>query len=155
MYSSISKTSVSWSNHGLSVMRRNSLLPHPYGGSVTLNALQLLSCTCLLLGPTYAPSRCGPMAGPCPRAASFLHPPSAKGARALRPSPTKKEETSLLLRLQSVLQHEGDLQVHLVTLDVAVLDHDVLILDPSTFYVPQGLVGAGYGLLDGVLKALL
>src|ERR687890_1201346 len=41
MYSSISKTSVSWSNHGLSVIRRNGLLPHSYGGSVTLNALQL------------------------------------------------------------------------------------------------------------------
>src|SRR5215213_876852 len=61
MYSSISKTSVSWSNHGLSVIRRNGLLPHPYGGSVTLNALRLLSCTSQLLGPTYPPPRCGPM----------------------------------------------------------------------------------------------
>src|SRR5215217_504350 len=59
MYSSISKTTVSWSNHGLSVIRRNSLLPHPYGGSVTLNACQLLGCASQLLGPTYAPPRCG------------------------------------------------------------------------------------------------
>src|SRR5215218_10445966 len=43
---------------------------------------------------------------------------------------------SLLQRvLDSVLQHEGDLQVHLVALYVAVLDHDILILDQalSTF----------------------
>src|SRR5215218_2424978 len=40
MYSSISKTSVSWSNHGLSVIR-NGLLPHLYGGSVTTNELRL------------------------------------------------------------------------------------------------------------------
>jgi hypothetical protein len=44
---------------------------------------------------------------------------------------------SLLQRvLDSVLQHEGDLQVHLIALYVAGLDHDVLILDPSTFHVP-------------------
>jgi len=53
------------------------------------------------------------------------------------------------------VQHEGDLEVHLVALDVAVFDHDVLILNPSALYVPQGLSGPTYGLLDGVLKALL
>src|SRR5215208_7343084 len=52
-----------------------------------------------------------------------------------------------------LLKHEGDFQVHLVAFDVAVLDHDVLILDPSPLYVPQGLGGPGYALLNGVLKA--
>ena len=53
------------------------------------------------------------------------------------------------------LQDEGDLKVDFVAGDVPVLDHDVPILDPGALYVPQGLNGAGYGLLDGVLKALL
>src|SRR5215207_3492911 len=57
--------------------------------------------------------------------------------------------------LESVLQHKRDFKVDLVALDVAVLDHDVLVLDPSAFYVPQGLVGAGYSLLNGIIKALL
>src|SRR5215211_3376369 len=52
-----------------------------------------------------------------------------------------------------LLKHEGDFQVHLVAFDVAVLDHDVLILDPSPLYVPEGLGGPGYALLDGILKA--
>src|SRR5215211_4034140 len=52
-----------------------------------------------------------------------------------------------------LLKHEGDFQVHLVAFDVAVLDHDVLILDPGTLYVPQGLGGPSYALLDGILKA--
>src|SRR5215212_3273427 len=54
-----------------------------------------------------------------------------------------------------LLKHEGDLEVHLVAFDVAVLDHDVLILDPGPLYVPQGLGGPSYALLDGILKALL
>jgi hypothetical protein len=39
-------------------------------------------------------------------------------------------------RLRSVVQYEGDLEVHLVAGDVVVLDQDVLVLDPralSTF----------------------
>src|SRR5829696_652990 len=43
MYSSISKTSVSLSNHGLST--RKASFPTYGDGSVTLNALQLRSCT--------------------------------------------------------------------------------------------------------------
>ena len=53
------------------------------------------------------------------------------------------------------VQHEGDFKVDLVARDGAVLDHDVLILDPGTLYVPQGLGGPSYALLDGILKALL
>src|SRR5215204_6870411 len=52
-----------------------------------------------------------------------------------------------------LLQHEGNFKVDLVAFDVALFDHDVLILDPSTLYVPQGLGGPSYALLDGVLKA--
>src|SRR5215203_3026341 len=54
-----------------------------------------------------------------------------------------------------ILKHEGDLEVDLVALDVALLDHDVLIFDPGALYVPQRLGGPGYGLLDGILEALL
>src|SRR5215203_3466561 len=51
------------------------------------------------------------------------------------------------------VQHEGYFKVDLVALYVAVFDHDVLILDPSALYVPEGLGGPSYALLDGVLKA--
>src|SRR5215217_339090 len=52
-----------------------------------------------------------------------------------------------------LLKHEGNFEVDLVAFDVAVLDHDVLILDPSALYVPEGLGGPSYALLDGVLEA--
>src|SRR5829696_5081231 len=52
-----------------------------------------------------------------------------------------------------LLQHEGNFKVDLVANYVAVFDHDVLILDPSALYVPEGLGGPSYALLDGVLKA--
>src|SRR5829696_7732739 len=54
-----------------------------------------------------------------------------------------------------LLQHEGNFKVDLVARDVAVFDHDVLILDPSALYVPEGLGGPSYALLDGVLEALI
>ena len=38
-----------------------------------------------------------------------------------------------------LLQHESDFEVDLVSRDVAVLYQDVLILDPGTFHVPEGL----------------
>src|SRR5215203_2059197 len=53
------------------------------------------------------------------------------------------------------VQHEGYFKVDLVANYVAVFDHDVPILDPGALYVPQGLGGPSYALLDGVLKALL
>src|SRR5829696_6933702 len=52
-----------------------------------------------------------------------------------------------------LLQHEGNFKVDLVAFDVALFDHDVLILHPSALYVPEGLGGPSYALLDGVLKA--
>src|SRR5215217_6687868 len=57
--------------------------------------------------------------------------------------------------LGGVLEEEGDLHVDLVAYYVAVLDHDVHILHPATLHTPQGLGGSGYGLVDGVLEALL
>jgi hypothetical protein len=54
-----------------------------------------------------------------------------------------------------VLENEGDLEVDLVANYVAILDHDVHILDPGALYIPEGLCGPGYGLPDGVLEALL
>src|SRR5215212_7798508 len=53
------------------------------------------------------------------------------------------------------VKHEGNLKVDLVALYVALFDHDVLILDPSALYVPQGLGGPSYALLDGVLETLI
>src|SRR5919107_2209754 len=53
------------------------------------------------------------------------------------------------------VKHEGDFKVDLVARDVAILDHDVLILDPSALYVPQSLGGPSYALLDSVLEALI
>src|SRR5215212_10907864 len=53
------------------------------------------------------------------------------------------------------VKHEGNLKVYLVALYVALFDHDVLILDPSALYVPQGLGGPSYALLDGVLETLI
>src|SRR5215212_9162849 len=52
-----------------------------------------------------------------------------------------------------LLQDEGDLEVDFVALYVAVLDQDVLVLDPSPLHAPESLGGAGYGLVDGVLEA--
>src|SRR3954452_161375 len=50
-----------------------------------------------------------------------------------------------------LLQDERDLEVHLVALYVAVLDQDVLVLDPSPLHTPESLGGAVYSLVDGVL----
>ena len=38
-----------------------------------------------------------------------------------------------------LLQHEGDLHVDLVANYVAVLDQDVLVLDPSPLHAPESL----------------
>src|SRR5829696_6619582 len=54
-----------------------------------------------------------------------------------------------------LLQLKRDLHVDLVAGDVAVLDHDVHVLDPCALYAPQGPGGPGYSLVDGVLKAPL
>jgi len=48
--------------------------------------------------------------------------------------------------LGGVFELKRDLHVDLVAGDVAVLDHDVLVLDPATLYTPQGLSGSGYTL---------
>src|SRR5215211_7373912 len=56
--------------------------------------------------------------------------------------------------LGAVLQDEGDLQVYLVACDVAILDHDVHVLNPGALNVAQALVGAIEGFPYGCLKAL-
>ena len=53
-----------------------------------------------------------------------------------------------------LLQDEGNLQVDLVADDVAVLDHDVHVLNPSALDVAQGLVGALQSLPYGRLEAV-
>src|SRR5918993_765097 len=53
------------------------------------------------------------------------------------------------------LQEEGDLEVHPVAGDAAVLDRDVLVLDPAALHAAQGLGRAVYGGPDGVLEAPL
>ena len=53
-----------------------------------------------------------------------------------------------------LLQHEGDLEVDLVADDVAVLDHDVHVLNLSALDVAQGLVGAIEGLPYSRLEAV-
>src|SRR5919112_1408985 len=54
-----------------------------------------------------------------------------------------------------LLQQEGHLHIDLVAGDVAVLDQDVLVLDPRPFDAPQRLGGASDRLCDGVVKARL
>jgi hypothetical protein len=53
-----------------------------------------------------------------------------------------------------LFQDEGNLQVDLVASYVAVLDHDVHVLDPGALDVAQGLVGAVEGFPYGRLEAL-
>src|SRR5215211_8750776 len=54
-----------------------------------------------------------------------------------------------------LLQHEGNLHIDLVALDVAVLYKDVLILNPATLHAPKRLGGTGDSLVYGVLEARL
>src|SRR3954470_9540029 len=54
-----------------------------------------------------------------------------------------------------LLQYEGYLHVDLVAFDVAVLDQDVLVLNPCAFDAPERLGSTGYGLLDGIIEARL
>jgi hypothetical protein len=87
---------------------------------------------------------------------SRLHDKDRSPHARVRERPRPYERRLLVsLRLEGILQHEGDLQVDLVTGYVAVLDHDVQILHPRALDVPQGLVGTRYSLLDGILKARL
>src|SRR3712207_1255965 len=69
--------------------------------------------------------------------------------------PTRTGIAVNLFSLGAVLQDEGDRHVCLVADDVAVLDHDVHVLNPGTLDAPKGLGGAGYSLIDGVLETLL
>src|SRR5215203_1822686 len=57
--------------------------------------------------------------------------------------------------LGTVLKLEGDLHVDLVANYVAVLDHDVHVLHPAALHAPERLGGSGYGLVYGLLEALL
>src|SRR5918994_1958123 len=56
--------------------------------------------------------------------------------------------------LGAVLQDESDVQVHLVALDVAVIDEDVHVLDPTTLHASQRLVGPIYGFLYSFLETI-
>jgi hypothetical protein len=49
-----------------------------------------------------------------------------------------------------LLEQGGNLLVDLITLDVAVLDRDIPVLDPRASAPPSVLVARPYGLLDGV-----
>src|SRR4051812_24407374 len=55
----------------------------------------------------------------------------------------------------SVGEDEGHLHVHPIGGDLAVLDHDFLVLDPGALDVLEGLGGAVDAHFNGVLKALL
>ena len=54
-----------------------------------------------------------------------------------------------------LLQHESDFQVDLVAYYVAILDQNVLVLNPRAFDAPERLGSAGNGLIDGILEARL
>src|SRR5688572_17292886 len=55
----------------------------------------------------------------------------------------------------SVGENEGHLHVDPVSRNLAVRDDDLLVLDPGAFDILQRLGGAGYPLLDRILKTLL
>ncbi len=61
---------------------------------------------------------------------------------------------SVTPRSAAVFQEEGDGQVHLVALYVAVLDQDVHVLHPATLHAAQRARGAVYPLPYGILEAL-
>ena len=54
----------------------------------------------------------------------------------------------------TVLQDEGDGYVDFVTLDIAVIDEDVHVLDLTTLHASQRLVGPIYGFLYSFLEAI-
>src|SRR5215210_5481582 len=54
-----------------------------------------------------------------------------------------------------LLQQEGYLHIGLVACDVAVLYHDVHILNPAALHASKRLGSTGYGLVDGILEARL
>src|SRR5512145_176805 len=53
---------------------------------------------------------------------------------------------------QQLLQDERDEHVHLVTRDLALLDPDLLLLDPCAPDVAERLVGTRDALFDGILE---
>ena len=62
-----------------------------------------------------------------------------KGQSPLKdPGPVKV--LRIPVSLGAILQDEGDLKIDLVADDIAVLDHDVHVLDPGALYVAQGLL---------------
>src|SRR5215208_2757098 len=54
-----------------------------------------------------------------------------------------------------LLQHESNLYIDLVALDVAILNQDVLVLHPRPFHASKRLGSTGHGLIDSVLEARL
>src|SRR5215211_6430560 len=78
-----------------------------------------------------------------------------EGRSPAKPGPRPVEGSTASSTLGAALKLEGDLHVDLVANYVAVLDHDVHVLHPAALHAPLRLGGTGYGLLYGVLKALL
>src|SRR4051794_34991903 len=54
-----------------------------------------------------------------------------------------------------LLKQELNLHIDLVALDVAILDQDVLILNPRAFDASKRLGGTSYGLVDSIIEARL
>src|SRR5215208_3650192 len=71
------------------------------------------------------------------------------------PEPCSKARTPARSLRVLLLQHESNLYIDLVALDVAVLYQDVLVLDPRTFHASKRLGSTSDGLVDGILKARL
>lgn len=66
----------------------------------------------------------------------------------------KKFPNAVMTKKRSVLEDEGDLELHQVGADLAVLvDLDLLVLDPGGLDVVEGLAGAGDALFEGILEA--
>src|SRR5215212_10681841 len=72
--------------------------------------------------------------------------------RGRRPTPFCPYEPARPMRVL-LLQQESNLHIDLVALDVAILDQDVLVLNPRALHTPERRSGTGYGLVDGVLEA--
>ena len=58
-----------------------------------------------------------------------------------------------LLAFRSILQHKRHHHVDLPSGDLAVLDGDLVFLDPGTGHAAQGFGGAGDALRHGIFKA--
>lgn len=65
------------------------------------------------------------------------------------------EKVLVLLWVVLVLQHESEFERDPILGDFAVLDADLLVLDPGRAYVFKSLAGAGDTFIDGVVEAFV